>query len=125
MSTANNASRAVAKAYFDAMADRNVEKILALSAENVVCKSPLGTLNGQAQFRGFQEGFAKMIEKLTLVAAFGEGEQAAIVYTADTLPVKNAMVVEYLVVKDGKIVSTDVVYDGTPFAAYAASAQAH
>jgi ketosteroid isomerase-like protein len=115
----------VAQAYFEAMARKDVEGILALASEKVNCESPLGSLEGIEKFRGFQEGFARMIEKLTLKAVYGDDAQAVIVYVADTLPVKGAYVAEYIAVKAGKITSTRVIYDGTPFAAYASSAQPH
>lgn len=46
--------------------------------------------------------------------------QAVIVYDSDTLPVKRAIVPEYLNVRNGKIASTRVIYDATPFAEYMA-----
>lgn len=115
---------AVARTYVDAIASKDVKKIMSLSAEDVICTSPLGQTIGAAAFRGFQEGFANMINKVTVVAAFGNDEHAVIVYDAATHPVANAVVAEHLVVKNGKIASTRVIYDATPFAAYVASLQA-
>ena len=114
----------VARIYADAIASKDVNKIMSVSAEDVICTSPLGQIGGAAAFRGFQEGFAKMIKKVTVVAVFGDDEHAVIVYDADTHPVANAAVAEHLVVKNGKIASTRVIYDATPFAAYVASLQA-
>ncbi|MGX0962121.1 hypothetical protein AB7M63_002570 [Bradyrhizobium japonicum] len=37
----------------------------------------------------------------------------------------NAIVAERVQVKNGKIASTDVIYDATPFAAFAATTQPH
>ncbi len=125
MVNTNGSAAKVAQAYFDAMAAKDVEAMLAMTTDKVICESPLGTLEGIEKFRGFQEGFAHMIEKLTLKAVYGDDAHAVIVYVADTLPVKGAYVVEYLAVKAGKITSTRVIYDGTPFAAYAATTQPH
>ncbi|HET6158396.1 MAG TPA: hypothetical protein VFE34_08640 [Dongiaceae bacterium] len=66
-----------------------------------------------------------MIKKLTLVAAFGDDEKAVIVYDAETHPVASAITSEYIVVKDGKIASTRVIFDATPFAAYMATVRPH
>jgi hypothetical protein len=66
-----------------------------------------------------------MINKLTLTAAFGDDKQAVIVYDSDTLPVKSAIVAEYITVKNGKIASTRVIYDATPFAQYMAKQAKH
>lgn len=125
MTGTNGAALTVARTYFDAMARKDVDKIMSISADKVVCNSPLGKLEGVPAFRGFQEGFARMITKLTLVAAFGDDEHAVIVYDAATHPVPSSMVVEHIVVENGKIASTDVIYDATPFAAYAATTQPH
>ncbi|GLS22926.1 hypothetical protein GCM10007874_59460 [Labrys miyagiensis] len=114
----------VARIYIDGIASKDINKIISVIAEDVICTSPLGQLEGAAAFRGFQEGFAKMIKKVTVIAAFGDNEHAVIVYDVDTHPVEHAVVAEYLVVKNGKIASTEVIYDATPFAAYAASQQA-
>ena len=115
----------VARSYFDAMANKDVDGTMSVSAEDVVCNSPVGKLAGAQAFRGFQEGFAKMIKKLTLVAAFGDDKHAVIVYEADTQPVPSAIVAEYITVKNGKIASTEVIYDTTPFAAYMATVKPH
>lgn len=124
---ANNNEQAliIAREYFDAMEKKDVEKITALSSDDIVCESPVGSLKGIQAFRGFQEGFARMIIKLTLVAAFGDDKHAVIVYVSDTHPVKDAYVTEYITVENGKMVSTRVIYDGQPFAAYLSTQQKH
>ncbi len=121
MTNTNAMAAKVARAYFEAIAGKDVEGILALAADNLTCDSPLGRLEGIQRFREFHEGFARMIEKLTLEAVHGDDSQAVIVYVADTLPVKGAYIAESLTVEAGKIASVRVIYDGTPFAAYVAS----
>jgi len=56
-----------------------------------------------------------MIKKVTVLAAFGDDEQAVIVYDAETHPVPSVTAAELIVVKNGKIASTEVIYDATPF----------
>jgi len=125
MADNNGKALTIARTYFDAMANKDVDRIISISADRVVCTSPVGQLQGVQAFRGFQEGFAKMIKTLTLVAAFGDADQAVIVYESETYPVPSAMVAEHVIVKNGKITSTTVIYDGTPFAAYMKTAQPH
>ncbi|MCP3439811.1 nuclear transport factor 2 family protein [Bradyrhizobium sp. CCGUVB14] len=125
MTEHNGKALAVARSYFDAMASKDADKIVSISADDIICTSPIGELNGAAAFRGFQEGFSRMIKKLTLLAAFGDDDQAVIVYNADTHPVPNSIVAEHLIIKDGRIASTRVIYDATPFAAYMATVQPH
>lgn len=115
----------VANTYIKAIAEKDVEGILSVSADDILCTSPLGQIAGTAAFRKFHEGFGRMLKKITVLAAFGDDEQAVIVYRADTHPVPEAITAEQIVVKDGKIVSTRVIYDATPFAAYVASVSKH
>lgn len=126
MSTQNNGKALqVAKTYVEAIARKNVDTIASISADDVVCTSPIGRITGTQKFREFQDGFARMIVKVTVLAAYGDDEQAVVVYNADTHPVANAVVAEFLKVKDGKIVSTEVIYDAAPFAAFMATVQPH
>lgn len=117
----------VANTYVNAIANRDVAKILSVSADDIKCSSPLGQLQGIAAFRGFHEGFAKMLKKVTVLAAFGgdDDERAVIVYNAETHPVPSSLVTELIIVQDEKIVSTEVIYDSAPFAAYAATTKPH
>ncbi|ARM92416.1 NTF2 domain-containing protein (plasmid) [Rhizobium sp. CIAT894] len=125
MAAANGRALALAHTYFDAMTSKDIDTIASIVAEDVVCTSPLGELQGAQAFRGFQEGFARMIEKLTLVAAFGDDEHAVIIYLSQTHPVPSAIVAEHLTVRDGKLASTTVMYDATPFAEYMKTVRPH
>lgn len=116
---------AIARAYAEAIANKDVEAIISNSADNVVCVSPIGRIAGTQAFRGFHDGFARMTKKITVLATYGDDEQAVIVYNAETHPVPNSIVAELIKVRNGKIASTDVIYDATPFAAYMATARPH
>lgn len=116
---------AIARTYLNAIANRDVETILSISAPDIVCRSPIGQLSGIERFRGFQEGFARMVTKLTVLAVYGDDEQAVVVYDVESHPVPHAVTAELIKVKDGKLASTEVIYDATPFAAYMATLQAH
>jgi hypothetical protein len=116
---------AIARIYVEAIANRDVDTILSISKENVVCTSPIGQMTGLERFRAFHDGFARMITKLTVLAIYGDDEQAVVVYDAETHPAPHSVVAELIKVKDGKLASTDVIYDATPFAAYMATVQPH
>ncbi|HEX7988395.1 MAG TPA: nuclear transport factor 2 family protein [Duganella sp.] len=115
----------IARAYVNAMAAKDVEAVLSLAADDVVCTSPMGKIAGIGPFRGFQEGFAKMIKKLSVLAVHGDEHQAVIVYNAETHPVPNSIVAELIKAKDGKLITTEVIYDATPFLQYMKTVQAH
>lgn len=115
----------IAETYVEAIASKNVDAIISVSADDVICTSPIGQITGTQKFREFHGGFARMLKKVTILGVYGDDEQAVVVYTADTHPVANAVVAELLEVKNGKIASTVVIYDAAPFAAYMATAQPH
>ena len=115
----------IARSYVEAIANKDVETILSITADDVVCTSPLGQTTGRERFRAFDEGFARMITGLTVLAVQGDDKQAVVVYDVETHPVPHAAVAELIKVEDGKLASTDVIYDATPFAAYVAAVQPH
>lgn len=125
MTATNTDALQIALSYFHAMANKDVDGIMALVDDRIACFNPVGDFAGSERFRSFEEGFARMIEKLTLLAAFGDEKQAVIVYACDTLPVKNSYVAEHLTVEAGKITSSRVIYDSVPYAAYMASRPKH
>jgi ketosteroid isomerase-like protein len=123
----NNSSEAleIAQKYFDAVASKNVEAVVALCDGKITIHSPLGQLSGIEAFARFTEGFARMIEKLTPVSILGWDGKATIVYIADTLPVKNSYVAEYLTIENGKITSNTTIYDSVPYIEYASKQPKH
>jgi hypothetical protein len=115
----------IAQNYFDAVASKNLDAVLSLCDSNITVDSPLGKLQGINGFKDFTEGFFRMIEKLTPVSVLGWEGKATIVYVADTLPVKNSYVAEYLVIQNGKILSNVTIYNGIPYMEYASKQQRH
>ena len=66
-----------------------------------------------------------MIIKLTPLAILGGDGKATIVYIADTFPVQNSYVAEYLTIENGKITSNTTIYDSAPYQEYAAKQPKH
>ncbi|MFJ5453339.1 nuclear transport factor 2 family protein [Pectobacterium jejuense] len=115
----------IARLYVEAIVNKDIDTIVSISNEDVVCTSPIGQITGSERFRHFHAGFAQMTTKLTVLAVYGDEQQAVVVYDAEMQPVPHSLVAELIRIRDGKIASTDVVYDATPFAAYMATAQPH
>ena len=115
----------IARTYVQAIANKDVKAILSISTDDVVCTSPIGQTTGLERFRAFHDGFARMITNLTVLAVYGDNEQAVVVYDAETHPVPHAVVAELIKVRGGKLASTDVIYDAAPFAAFMATVQPH
>jgi hypothetical protein len=125
MTNTNGKALEIARNYVTAIASRDVDTILSMTTADVVCTSPLGQTKGIERFRAFHDGFARMLTSLTVLAVHGDDTQAVVVYDAETHAVPHSVVAELITVKDGKLASTDVIYDATPFAAYMASTQPH
>lgn len=116
---------AIARTYVEAIANKDIDTILEISTDDVACSSPIGKLSGAQAFRGFHEGFARMIKSMTVLAVYGGDDQAVVIYEADTHPVPHALTVELITISGGKIASTDVIYDSAPFAEYMATVRPH
>jgi ketosteroid isomerase-like protein len=125
MTQSTQQARNTAFAYFEAMSRKDIDAIISLCCDQVVCTSPIGSTVGTDKFRAFQEGFSRMIIGLTLRAVHGDDHQATLVYQAQTYPVENSIVAELIQIRDGKIISTEVIYDTAPFAEYMSSVNAH
>ena len=76
MTATSNEALKVALAYFQAMANKDVDGIMTLVHDGIACFNPNGDFEGSERFRAFEDGFARMIEKLTLMKAFGDERQA-------------------------------------------------
>ncbi|HEY9753868.1 MAG TPA: nuclear transport factor 2 family protein [Oculatellaceae cyanobacterium] len=111
----SNEAVKIARAFFEAMANKDIDGVMDLIAREIGCESPNGHVEGAVAYRELHACFAPMIEKLTLESIFGDDREALLVYRADTTTVKNAYVADHLIVKNGKIVSDRVIYDRTPF----------
>ena len=93
-------------------------------ADDVVCLTPAGRLEGAAAFRAFMEPFTRIVTRSELLAAFGDETTAVLMYDTDTVPVPDAPGAECLTVVDGRIVQLRMVFDRAPFDAARARAAA-
>ena len=125
MSKTNGKAQAIAQTYVNAIANKDVDTIISISTDDVICSSPIGKQKGAETFRGFQDGFARMITNFTILAVYGDDDQAVVVYDVETYPVPHATVAELIKVRDGKLASTEVIYDSAPFAEFMKTVQPH
>jgi hypothetical protein len=92
-------------------------------ADDVVCDAPAGRLEGAAAYRGFMGPFVQILTGSQILAAFGDDQQAVVVYDTETVPVKSAPAAECVTVRDGKITYSRFIFDRAPFDAARAAAQ--
>ena len=91
-------------------------------ADDIVCDTPAGRIEGAAAYRAFMGPFVEILLGSELIAAFGDDEKAVVMYDTETVPVKSAPGAECVSVRDGKIVRSRFVFDRVPFAEARATA---
>jgi ketosteroid isomerase-like protein len=107
----------VARAYYDAWTDKDIDRAMTYIADDIVCNAPAGRIAGSDAYCEFMGPFVGILERAELIAAFADDETAVLIYNTDTVPVKNAPGAECVTVKDGKIVKSRFIFDRLPFQA--------
>jgi hypothetical protein len=120
-----NSSQALqtALAYYEAWTGKDLERAMSYIADGIVCDAPAGRLDGAQAYRAFMGPFVEILVEAHLIAAFGDEEQALIMYDTKTLPVESAPGAECVTVRNGKIVYSRFIFDRAPFEAARASAE--
>ena len=80
-------------------------------AEDVVFDSPQVHLEGAGAVVAAIEQFAQVVTGVEIVAVLGDGEQAMIMYDMATGPFGTLRAADRLVVRAGRIVSDELVFD--------------
>ena len=105
-----------ALAYHRAWTAGDLDTALEHVADDVVCYAPPGTLTGTEALRGFMRPFAASLTSSTLLAAFGDGDQALVMYDTANLAVPSAPGAELYRVQGGRIAEIRIIFDRLPFA---------
>ena len=113
-----------ALAYFEASADKDIDRAMSFVATDVVCDAPAGHIEGAPGYRGFLESFSKLLVRSELIASFGDDHEAILLYDNETVPVPSAPSAGHFVVVDGKISAIRFIFDRVPYEAAARAAQA-
>jgi SnoaL-like domain len=105
----------IALAYHNAWTGHDFDRAMTYIADDIVCDAPAGRLEGAEAFRGFMGPFVQILTASRLAAAFGDEENALVMYETETVPVKDAPGAEYVRVRNGKIAYMRIVFDRQPF----------
>jgi ketosteroid isomerase-like protein len=105
----------VALAYHQAWTSKDLDQAMTYIAEDIVCDAPAGRIDGATAYRAFMAPFVQILTNAHMIAAFGDDENALVMYDTETVPVKNAPGAECVTVKDGKITHSRFVFDRAPF----------
>ena len=84
-------------------------------ADDIVCDTPGGRLEGADAYRGFLGPFVQILTGAQMIAAFGDDQTALVMYDTQTVPVKSAPGAECVTVTDGKITHSRLLFDRAPF----------
>jgi SnoaL-like domain len=117
MTTKTGDAVETAVAYHRAWTAHDFGLAMTYIVDDIVCQAPGGRLEGADAFRDFMGPFVNILTASKLIAAFGDDEQAVVVYDTDTVPVKDAPGAECVAVKDGKITHMRIIFDRLPFEA--------
>jgi ketosteroid isomerase-like protein len=105
----------VALAYHRAWAGGDLDEAMTYVADDVVCDAPAGRIEGAPAYREFMAPFVRMLIGTELVGAFGDGEQAVVVYDTATTLVASGPAAECVTVRDGRIAYSRFIFDRLPF----------
>lgn len=105
----------IALAYHQAWTGRDMDRAMTYIDDAIVCDAPAGRIDGAAAYRSFMEPFTKMLKGAKLLAAFGDGTTALVMYDTQTVLVDSAPGAEWVTVKNGKIVYSRFLFDRLPF----------
>ncbi|GAA4426188.1 hypothetical protein GCM10023169_24720 [Georgenia halophila] len=106
----------VALAYHQAWAGGDFGHAITYISPDITCHTPAGTITGADAFRDFMGPFAAMTTRVELIGAFGESDQALVMYDTGTPDVASAPGAEWHTVRDGKVIEMRIVFDRLPFA---------
>ena len=101
----------VAVRFVEAFGKADADTIAGLFADDIVFESPRVRIAGAAAVLAAISEFAKAVQGVDVVAALGDDEKAVVVYDMKTAPFGTIRAVDYLVVRDGKIISDSLVFD--------------
>jgi limonene-1,2-epoxide hydrolase len=120
--TQESGALSVAMAYYRAWTGKDIDTAMGHVADDVVCESPLGRIEGVDGLRQFMAPFAQMLESSEVIAAFGDDQTAVLVYNPHTTLLEDAPSAECFTVRDGRIVHSLLIFDRAAFDAARARA---
>jgi hypothetical protein len=109
----------IALAYHRAWTGKDLDLAMSYVADDVVCDTPAGRIQGAGAYREFLAPFAeRFLIRGQMIAAFGDDSTALFMYDTETIPATSAPAAECVTVGNGKIVYNRFVFDRTPFTAF-------
>ncbi len=101
----------VALAFTKAWTDHDLQTAARFVAEDVVFDGPLGHITTKAAYLEGLAGLSRATTGVKVLAAFGEGDRALIMYELTTAAWGTLRCAKLLTVKDGAITSDTLAFD--------------
>lgn len=102
--------------YHQAWTSGDIDKAMALVADDIACRAPGADLNGKDVYRAFIAGFAPRLTGIADIASFTDGDRVALFYYPQTAATSTAPAAEYFTVRDGKIAESVLIFDRLSYA---------
>lgn len=109
------AAHAIVQQYHRAWTSLDIDTAMSLVADDITCRAPGEDLVGKDAYREYIAGFAPMLTGIAEIAGFADGERVALFYYPQTAATTTAPAGECFTVRDGKIVSSVLVFDRLSF----------
>jgi hypothetical protein len=110
----NNVS--IAKTFYTAFGEKNVEAMEKYLHPDVHLITPLSKLQGKEVYLESAKTFMDFFKALTLRTAFGEGDQALVVYDLDcTGFIGKVPAAALMTFKEGLIIRNELFHDTSPW----------
>ena len=112
----NQNNVAIAKAFYTAFGEKNIETMEKYLHPDVQLITPLSQLQGKEAYLEAVKNFMAFFKALTIRAAFGEGDQTIIVYDLDCSPfIEKASAAALMSFQEGLITRNELFHDTSPF----------
>ena len=106
-----------AKAFYTAMAEKNIGAMEKYLAPDVQLITPMATLQGKEAYLGAVTNFAAFFKTLTIREAFEGEDKAVIVYDLECpAPIGKSPAVALMTFREGLIIKNELFHDTSPFA---------
>lgn len=109
-------SAAVAKDYYNALGERDFERVERCFHPEVEFIAPLAQLSGKEAVFEAAKRFTHLFNTLKIRECFGSGEQAVVVYDLECpAPVGNFSTAVLVTCREGLIAKLELFFDARPF----------
>lgn len=102
---------AIARDYHQSWTNGHFDDAAALLADGLQVEGPVNHYPDKASFAAAVAGFGAMVRKTDLLAAFGDGDDAMLLYDMDVAQLGTMRIAEQFTVANGRIVRLRQIHD--------------